>query len=97
GDAHQARFSLQDEVVARQPGLGTGRAVTGDRAAYHPRRIRLEPLVAETPLLERPDLEVLDENVALRDELRQDFLTRLARHVERHRALVAVHPEKVRR
>ena len=56
----------------------------------------LEPVVAETPLLERADLEVLDQHVALRDQPGEDLLPRLHRHVERHRALVAVHAEEIR-
>ena len=64
-DAHQAGLGLQDEVVAGQRRLRPARAVAGDRAAHHARRVRLEPVVGEAPLLERAELEVLDQHVGL--------------------------------
>ena len=97
GNAHQAGLGLQDKVVTGQSGLGSDRAVTGNRTTHHARRIGLEPVVVETPLLQRADLEVLDQHVGLADQPGQHFLTGLHRHVQRDRSLVAVDAEVVRR
>ena len=55
----------------------------------------LEPCVAETPLFERAQAEVVDENVGLCDQARENFLSRRHRHVERKRTLVAVDAEEI--
>ena len=96
-DAHQAGLGLQDEVVAGQRRLRPARAVAGDRAAHHARRVALEPGVVEAPFVERAELEIVDQHVGLGDQPRQDLLPGRARQVERDRALVAVDAEEIRR
>ena len=96
GDAHQPGLGLQDEVVAGERRFRSARAVTGDRAAHQLRRVLLEPRVGEAPLVERADLEVVHQHVGLRDQRGEHLLSRLRRHVERDRTLVAVDAEKIR-
>ncbi len=72
-------------------------AITGDGAADDPRRIRLEPDVAESPLFQCADLEVLDEHVGLLYELREDVLAGLLYTSDAADALVAVDAKVVGR
>ena len=95
-DAHQPGLGLQDEVVAGQRRLRSGRAVAGDGAAHEARRMLLEPGVGEAPLLQRAEPEIVDQHVGLLDQAGEDLLPGRHRHVERERALVAIDAEEIR-
>src|SRR5436190_20468377 len=95
GDAHQARFRLQDEIVPGLSGFRSARTVTGDRAAHETWRMFIEPRIGKAPLRQRAELEVVEQHIAFPREVGQYLLALLDAHVENERALVAIESEKI--
>ena len=55
----------------------------------------LEPGVRETPLLQRAQLEVINQHVGLCDQVGENLLPRGYRHVERQRTFVTVDAKEI--
>ena len=96
GDAHQPALGLNHRVVAGLAGARSGLAETGDRAVHEPRMPRRQRLVVEPDSGQRPRREILDEDVALRDEPIEDRAPFGPLEVERDALLVPVDAEEVR-
>src|SRR5205085_315086 len=85
--AHPAhRFGDGGETGAL--GVRAGLPVAGDARDHEPRVDLPEALRPEVPLLERAGTEVLDEDVAVLDQLEQQLLAALDTQIERAALLV---------
>ena len=94
-DAHQAGLRLENEIIAGQRGLRAAGAIASDRAAHRARRMGLEPGIGEAPFRQGAELEIIDDHVGLLDQAGEHLLAGGHRHVQRHRALVAVGAEEI--
>ena len=96
-DAEPAGHRLEDRVVSRVAAQRTGRSEPADPAVDEARKARLQRLlVPEAPFLERPGLEVLDQDVRLLEQSQQHLAAFRPREVEPERALVSVDADEVR-
>src|SRR5262249_54898079 len=91
----RARFRWQDEIIAGQRTLGPARSIAGDGAANETWGAAFEPLVRETPFLQRAQPEIVNEHVGLIDKGCENLLPGRTCHVERDGALVAIHAEEI--
>ncbi len=96
GDRHQAAQRLYERVIAGHRSAGPG-AEAGDRAVDQPGVRGGERPRREPEALERPGLEVVDEDVGAPGELAGELGVVVVLEVERDRALVAVDGEEVGR
>src|SRR5262249_53603042 len=92
---HDPAHRLDQAVVAGPLRIGSGLPEAGDRTIDQPRKPLAQLLIAETVFRQRPDLEVLDENIALGDQPLRDLLAFRLGDVERDRPLVAVDANEV--
>ena len=95
GQTHHPAHALDQAVIARARRIRAGLPEAGDRAIDQLRKLRVQLLIAQAVLGQRPDLEVLHQDVALCDQLQRQFLAFRRRDIQRDRALVAVHPDEI--
>mmetsp|Transcript_132660 Transcript_132660/g.383556 ORF Transcript_132660/g.383556 Transcript_132660/m.383556 type:complete len:203 (+) Transcript_132660:599-1207(+) len=74
GERHDATHGLDEGVVARPLAVRPGLAEAGDRAIHKLRVITLQGRVTQTILVQGPNLEVLNENIASREETANNLL-----------------------
>jgi hypothetical protein len=91
--AHHAAHGLEHAVIAGLGRQGAGLAKAGDRAVDQARIDRLQALVVQAVLLQRPGLEVLQHDVGLGGQAADDLLPLGGGEIGGHRALVAVGAE----
>src|SRR5690606_35272330 len=96
GDAHQAAHALDHEIVARSAGIRTSLTEARDRAIHDARVDRLDAVVIEPVFAQPPNLEVLDEDVALARERTHGFRAFLGGDVERDGFLVPIRTDVIR-
>src|SRR4029079_13917037 len=75
--------------------IGPGLAEAGDRAIDQPRVLVLHAVVGEAVLVERRGLEILDQHVALPDQLANQLAPSGLGEIDRDRALVAIAGEEI--
>ena len=97
GQAHQPRDGLDHEVVAGQVASAGSAAEAADRGVDDAGVVGADAVVVEPEPRQAPRLEVLDEDVGPPGELAGRRPVVVVLEVQRHRALVAVDPEVVRR
>ncbi len=95
GDRHQPGHGLDDEVVARPLGLGSGGAVARDREMDETRVDRRQLLVAEAQASEATGPEVLDDHVGAGEEASKNGRAIGLLEVEPDAPLVAVDGEVI--
>src|SRR3984893_19015487 len=95
GQAHDAAHRLDEAIVPRTRRVGAGLAETGDRAVDQRREAILQLAIAEPVFGESADLEIFDEDVALRDQVQRDRLPLGLSDTEGYRALVAIGADEI--
>src|SRR3546814_2872009 len=90
GQAHDAAHALGEVVVAGARRVGSRLAEAGDRAVDEAGMALLQVVVAEPVAREVPDLVVLDQDVAVADQLGRQLLALGLGDVDADGALVAV-------
>ena len=90
GDTHQAAHALDHEIIAGATGIRPMLSKAGDRAIDQPGIDRCQRVVIEAVFRQPANLEILDHDVAVRDQFAKDRRALRRSDVDGKRSLVAV-------
>src|ERR1700722_10909908 len=88
GETHDTAHGLYEAVIARTRRVGAGLSEAGDRAVDQAGEFCMELFVAKAVFRQRAHFEVLDQNIALRDQVARDRLAFRLADIERDRAFI---------
>jgi hypothetical protein len=87
---HEAGYCLRDRVVAGPAGIRTELAPSGNRHINDVRLDRAYRMIADTPFVHRPGLEIFDHDIGFGGQLEEDVASFTISQIEAQAALVTI-------